>query len=446
MPFGKHLRDSRDLMILKRYQNTFMHKRRSVAEHMCATAMTAQWLVILENELFGGNVDMAEVLQRAINHNIGQCVTGNILLTPRTLSKSMDNSLKAVKELAYDNYIDPNIPSFCKEDFKRWSLYGKDKSKEGQILVAADIIDTMLECIEEINLGNRHPFERILKETSLKLIDTELDSVKYVLKYLLNTFGFDIRKSTSRKVIGTLFSPFGYNASIYPKEVKKVIKNISFDKSKEELLSYQRIGSYIYEYRNLMELLRYQNKFMHKRTSVVEHMWFVAKTAHVLALLIKEKYNIDVDIANVLLRALNHDVSERITGDILSTTKRMTAEMKIAVDEMEERAFSEYIAETIPSSVFKEFEQYILHPKDDTVEGRILSAADIIDTIFECADEIKLGNTEVFNHVLQRVSESLINVKLESLDYFLKNCLVDVGLDINTAYGEKFAAHLKTLN
>lgn len=426
MPFGKHLKDSRDLMILKRYQNTFMHKRRSVAEHMCSTAMIGQWLVILENNLFGGNVDMAEVLQRAINHNITQSVTGNILVTTRELSKSMEDSLKAVRENAYNEYIDENIPKSWRSDYRRFSLNGKDNTIEGKILATADIIDTMLECIEEINLGNVSPFKKILDETSIKLINIDLNSARYVLKYLLPSFGLSLDE--------------------YPNEVKTYISNIRFNMLDSELESYIKIGAYIYEYRNLMELLRYQNKFMYRRTSVVEHMWFVAKIAQGLALWMERKFNCKVDMSNVLLRALNHDVSERVTGDILSTTKRMTESMKHAIDEMEAVAFEEYIAISIPDSVLDEFKNYILYPKDNTIEGRILAAADILDTIFECAEEVKLGNTEVFNNVLVRVSESLLNVDLKSLDYFLKYSLEDIGLDIYTSYGEGLGNYIKNIN
>lgn len=426
MPFGKHLKDSRDLMILKRYQNTFMHKRRSVAEHMCSTAMIGQWLVVLENKLFNGNVDMAEVLQRAINHNITQSVTGNILVTTKELSKSMEDSLKTVRENAYNEYIDENIPKSWRSDYRRFCLNGKDDTIEGKILAAADIIDTMLECIEEINLGNVNPFKRILEETSIKLVDIDLNSVRYVLKYLLPSFGLRLEE--------------------YPNKVKIYISTIYFNMLDSELESYIKIGTYIYEYRNLMELLRYQNKFMYKRTSVVEHMWFVAKISQGLALWMERKFNCKVDMANVLLRALNHDVSERVTGDILSTTKRMTESMKHAIDEMEAVAFEEYIAISIPDSVLNEFKNYILHPKDDTIEGRILAAADILDTIFECADEVKLGNTEVFNGVLVRVSESLLNVDLEALDYFLKYSLEDIELDVYSSYGERLGNYIKDIN
>lgn len=440
MSFGKHLKDMRHVMNLNRYQNKFMHKRRTVSEHMCSTAMISHWLVLLENKLFNNNADMGEVLQRAINHNITQAHTGNILHTTRLLSKSMDNATNNSRKISYTSFIEEEIPVSWRKDFERFAVNYKDSSIEGNILIAADIIDTILECVEEVKLHNNDPFFKILIERMYVLKDMNLDCVKYVFKYIIPSFGVIIRP-TSDSIYGNLEGQI----CVYDDNLSNYMSNIEFSNDYKEIQSFSKIGEYIYEYRNLMELLRYQNKFMFERTSVVEHMWFVAKISQGLALWTEKKFNIKVDMANVLCRALAHDVNERVTGDILSTTKRMTELMKKAVEEMEELAFEEYILPSIPESERDDFTTYILYPKDETIEGKILAAADIIDTIFECSGEVALGNTEVFSSILKNVTKSLLNIKLEAVDYFLKYSLQDIGLDIKEAFGEEVYEYIKNI-
>ena len=119
--------------------------------------------------------------------------------------------------------------------------------------------------------------------------------------------------------------------------------------------------------------------------------------------------------------------------------------MKEAIDEMETVAFDEYVAPTIPVSLREEYKTYVLTAKDDTIEGKILAAADIIDTIYECAGEVKLGNVEVFGTILKRVTESLLDIKLDAVDYFLMHSLRDIGLDIKEYYGEKVYDYIESL-
>lgn len=426
MPFGKHLNDIRELMVLKRYQNRFMHKRRSVAEHMGSTAMIAQWLGLIEKEIFGNEVNMGELLQRAINFNSTQVWTGNVLSSTRRMSKSMSENLAYSKKITFDEFIKPTLPISWRNDYERYIVYAKDSSIEGVILKAADIIDTMLECVEEINLHNKAGFESILKENAMELLSVELDSVKYMIKYILPKFKLDM--------------------SCYGLHVEEMMNFIEFNNiDLKKLEEYSVVGDYIYQYRNLMELKRYQNKHMFRRTSVVEHMWSVAKISQGLAMWTELKFGIKVDMENLLSRAIGHDVGEFITGDILSTTKRMTPKMKEAVDEMEEKTFDEYITPLIPVDLRDRFKTYILNAKDDTIEGKIIAAADIIDTIYESAGEVKLGNTEIFGTILKRVTETLLPIKIDAVDYFLMYSLQDVGLNIEENYGEVVYQYIQTL-
>lgn len=203
-------------------------------------------------------------------------------------------------------------------------------------------------------------------------------------------------------------------------------------------------GKHIFDTRNLMELKRYQNKFMFKRRSVAEHMWSVAKIAQGLAIWEERKFLHEVDMGLLLERAINHDVIEYATGDIIATTKKRTTQMQEALEEIEVIAFEEEIQGDLPNSWRERFRGYLLDPKADDLEGRIMAAADIIDTILEAVEEVKLGN-ESFEPILIEVTELLTEIEIDSARYFIKYALHDFGLDIERYYGQKVERYVASL-
>ena len=198
------------------------------------------------------------------------------------------------------------------------------------------------------------------------------------------------------------------------------------------------LGKHIYETRKLMELKRYQNRFMFKRRSVAEHMWSVAKIAQGLAIWEERKFDHPVDMGKLLELCINHDVIEMATGDIIATTKKRTKDMEKALEEIEAIAYEEEIMEDLPVSWRERFRSYMLDPKSQGIEGRLLAAADIIDTVMEAIEEVKLGNTE-FEKILKEVMALLITIDLDSVRYFIKYAMLDFGLDYTRYYGKEVA-------
>jgi putative hydrolase of HD superfamily len=183
---------------------------------------------------------------------------------------------------------------------------------------------------------------------------------------------------------------------------------------------------------------------MFKRRSVAEHMWSVAKIAQGLAIWESHKFNHEVNMGLLLERAINHDLIEMTTGDIIATTKKRTKEMQSALLEIEAIAYEEELEDDIPKSWRPTFRGFILNPKDDDLEGLILSAADIIDTVLEAIEEVKLGN-EPFRKILTEVTGLLVDIKLDCVAYFLKYALEDFGLDYEDYYGVKVARFVESL-
>ncbi|MFY0516632.1 YfbR-like 5'-deoxynucleotidase [Lysinibacillus sp. UGB7] len=181
-----------------------------------------------------------------------------------------------------------------------------------------------------------------------------------------------------------------------------------------------KIGQYLLKIRSLMELRRYQNVFLHKRRSVAEHSWSVAKISQMIALREIHENGTKLDMGVLLQKALCHDELEMFTGDFPSHTKRRTESMTHAVNELESIVYLEDYLPMIDDKLVEKFEGYVLDAKDGSVEGKILAAADLIDTIFEALDEVKLGNKEYMVSVYTTSVQELYKSPLKSVQDFIE--------------------------
>lgn len=167
------------------------------------------------------------------------------------------------------------------------------------------------------------------------------------------------------------------------------------------------------------------------------HMWAVSVIADGLARWEMEKFNNTVNVELLLKKCIFHDCLEVETGDILSGVKRKTKAMSDAIENVEEILYEERIKDIIPPTWREEYKGYLLDPKDGkkTIEGKIVALADNISALYECIQEVKLGNKS-FEPYLSEIARDILSIDLESGKYFIKHALCDFGLPIE-AYGEE---------
>lgn len=202
------------------------------------------------------------------------------------------------------------------------------------------------------------------------------------------------------------------------------------------------IGKLLLNIRKAENIKRYQVEINLVPRSVSEHSDFIMKLCYILAKWEERKFGNKVNWKR-LFGATFHDVIEAWTGDIMSYTKRTVPEMIEAVRLTEESFFQSGMEKDIPQSWLSEIRQYVLNPKDDTIEGRILEAADSLDVIFECREEVIRHNREPFEKILGKTLDKLIHIDLDSCRYFLKYALND--LNLHEYYTEDFKKYIDEL-
>ena len=184
----------------------------------------------------------------------------------------------------------------------------------------------------------------------------------------------------------------------------------------------ENLGKLILTARKLNNIGRWANEFLHQRSSVAEHSFSVAQIAQLLGVL-EESHGLEINWQRLYRKALNHDIPEAVMGDVISTTKNSNPEVKKALSLVEESLVEVNILNYIEEPFKTIYKEIIFDGKDETIEGKILSAADNIDALMECIQEIKLCNREPFLEKYGYILDKIKSIDLYSSSYFVKNIL-----------------------
>lgn len=185
-------------------------------------------------------------------------------------------------------------------------------------------------------------------------------------------------------------------------------------------------GKLLTTVRKLNRIGRWSTEYMTEdvRPTIASHSFTTSQAAQLLGV-IEEQHGSIIDWKNLYEKVLNHDLFEAITGDILSHVKNHNPQMKKLVLQIEEELAEEAIFSTLPEEYVDRYKEILFNGKDNSVEGKILKAADAIDLVIECINEIRRNNPEeVFRKQYVEKIIELQNIDLISVQYFLEHILI----------------------
>ena len=196
------------------------------------------------------------------------------------------------------------------------------------------------------------------------------------------------------------------------------------------------LHNYLSTIRKLNNMGRWATDFMHQRTTVSEHSFFVAQVGQMLAL-IEEKHGNKINWESLFKKLLNHDVVEAITGDIISTVKHKNVELRDMLIMLEKEVAEENLLINMEDPYKSIYRDLLFDGKDETIEGRILKCADHIDAIMECIGEVRLNNLIPFAGKYYSILEKLKESDLESAHYFISEILPELVKECKDLVDEK---------
>ncbi len=154
-----------------------------------------------------------------------------------------------------------------------------------------------------------------------------------------------------------------------------------------------------------------------REENIMEHSQQVAVLSHALALINNKIYGGNADITKTVLLAQYHEVGEVITGDLPTPIKYFNPEIQTAYKDLEKKA-CERILNMLPEELKEEYVEYVL-PDPNSLEHKIVKAADRLAAYLKCVEEEKAGNSE-FKKARLTIEKELKKSDLKCLDYYLK--------------------------
>ena len=166
--------------------------------------------------------------------------------------------------------------------------------------------------------------------------------------------------------------------------------------------------------------------------NVQEHSFQTAMIAQALVF-IRKAYYPDTDLCpdpdRVLARALFHDVTEVITGDLPTPVKYHDSSLTDAYQRLEDEAAARLLA-LLPANMRSYYEPYIQGPtcqNHDAMEleiQRFIKAADKLSALIKCRVELNQGNKE-FSAAEAHTEAIIKDLALPEAQHFMEYFLDD---------------------
>ncbi len=161
----------------------------------------------------------------------------------------------------------------------------------------------------------------------------------------------------------------------------------------------------------LMHNSRYEN--------LSEHSFETAYIANALANIENKIFGGDYNVDRITVRALFHDCSEIITGDMPTPVKYKNAAISGAYADAEKGA-KDTLLSTLPLELKEIYKDYLNY--DNTDDYGIIKAADKLSALIKCIEELNIGNRDFLSAEIS-VRKTLEGSEYKSVRYFLDNIL-----------------------
>lgn len=149
---------------------------------------------------------------------------------------------------------------------------------------------------------------------------------------------------------------------------------------------------------------------------VAQHSWEVAVLAHALAVISRDVFQQPVDPNAVAARALFHDATEAITGDLPTPVKYSPA-MRHATANLEGEVCREMVS-LLPPVLQPAIGEMMDHEQWPAHEAALVKTADRLAAWLKCRAELRYGNPE-FAQAAQQIEGKLNQHMTPELRYFL---------------------------
>ncbi len=164
-----------------------------------------------------------------------------------------------------------------------------------------------------------------------------------------------------------------------------------------------------------------------KQENLSEHSLEVAFIAHALAIIGNNKLGKSFNADRLAVRAMFHDTSEIITGDMPTPIKYYNPEIKTVYKQIETVAEDKLIS-YLPCYMKSDIED--IYKGATEVETKLIKAADKISAYIKCLEELKMGNSE-FSVAAKSTEKAIHGMNCPEAEIFLTDFIESFNLSLD---------------
>ena len=188
-----------------------------------------------------------------------------------------------------------------------------------------------------------------------------------------------------------------------------------------------------YAYLDRMKYIkRWQLMRSVREENIMEHSQSVTVLAHALAVIHNEEFHGNADITKTVLYATYHETSEVMTGDLPTPIKYYNNSIHGAYKDLEQKACEKMVS-MLPEKMQGALAPYII-ADEESVEYRLVKAADRLSAYIKCLEELRSGNGE-FSKAKKSIEEDLHGRNMPEIEYFFKHFIPSFSLTLDELEG-----------
>lgn len=159
--------------------------------------------------------------------------------------------------------------------------------------------------------------------------------------------------------------------------------------------------------RRMHHVSRYSSIPVVNRENVAAHSWDVAFYSLLIGtdMLCNRDYEVNMD--SLLAKAVLHDISECLSGDIIRSYKHGSQEMLSATANADQSNLMNLLESLDMGGIGAIFFSHWAKAKDASLEGAIVGFSDMLCVVAYCVEEFRLGNS-LIEAVLKELYEKTL--------------------------------------
>ena len=168
-------------------------RNENLCEHSLEVAYVAHALGIINNEIFGGDINAERLAVLGMYHDVTEIITGDMPTPVKYYSPVIRNAYSEVEHVAKDEMLS-GLPQIMRKHYDRVLLETDEEEELWKYVKGADKMSALIKCIEEQQMGNQD-FADAAESIELTLRNMHIPEVDYFMEEFLPAYRLTLDKS-----------------------------------------------------------------------------------------------------------------------------------------------------------------------------------------------------------------------------------------------------------